>query len=122
MPDVDVLAVLVATAVAFVLGATYYGVLGEQLARVSDVAAASRQPPPWRIAAEVARCLILVVVVAGLASRAEVHAWTGGLALGVALWIGFPFVLWTGAIVHEDTPWGLAAIHAGDWLVKLLVV
>lgn len=30
--------------------------------------------------------------------------------------------LWTGAMIHEDTPWKLAVIHAGDWLVKLLVV
>lgn len=38
------------------------------------------------------------------------------------LWVGFPLVLWTGAVVHERTPPALAAIHAGDWLVKLLVV
>ena len=38
------------------------------------------------------------------------------------LWIGFPFVLWTGAVIHESTPVRLAAIHAGDWLVKLLLI
>jgi hypothetical protein len=31
-------------------------------------------------------------------------------------------VLWTGALIHENTPWKLATIHAGDWLLKLLVV
>ena len=25
-------------------------------------------------------------------------------------------------MLHERAPWKLAAIHAGDWLVKLLVV
>lgn len=25
-------------------------------------------------------------------------------------------------MIHENTPVNLAAIHAGDWLVKLLVV
>jgi len=25
-------------------------------------------------------------------------------------------------VVHENAPWKLAAIHAGDWLVKLLLV
>ncbi len=35
---------------------------------------------------------------------------------------GFPIVLWTGALIHENTPLRLAAIHAGDWLVQLLVV
>jgi Protein of unknown function (DUF1761) len=64
---------------------------------------------------------VLAAVVAGLASHGEIDEWSGGLLLGLALWIGFPFVLWTGAMIHEDTPWKLAAIHAGDWLVKLLV-
>ena len=61
-------------------------------------------------------------MVAGLASQGEIDEWTGGLLLGLALWIGFPFVLWTGAMIWEDTPWRLAAVHAGDWLVKLLVI
>jgi len=61
-------------------------------------------------------------VVAGLAAQGDIDEWRGGLLLGLALWIGFPFVLWTGAMIHENTPWKLAAIHAGDWLVKLLVV
>jgi hypothetical protein len=122
MPDVDLLAVVVATLVAFALGATYYAVLGEQLAVVSAAAAAAGQPAPWKIAVELLRCLIIAAVVAGLASRADVDEWTGGLLLGVALWIGFPFVLWTGAMIHEDAPVKLAAIHAGDWLAKLLVV
>ena len=59
---------------------------------------------------------------AGLAVRAEIDEWSGGLLLGLALWIGFPLVLWTGAVIHENTPSKLAAIHAGDWLLKLLVV
>jgi hypothetical protein len=122
MPDVHLLAVLVATIAAFVSAATYYAMFGEQLAEVSDVAAAGEQPPAWKLAAELLRCLILAGVVAGLASQGEIDEWTGGLVLGLALWIGFPLVLWTGAMIHEDTPWKLAVIHAGDWLVKLLVV
>ncbi len=122
MPDVNLLAVLVATIAVFVSGVTYYAVLGGQLAEASDAAAAGEQPPPWKLAVEVLRCLIIAAVVAGLASQGEIDEWTGGLLLGLALWIGFPFVLWTGAMIHEDTPWKLAVIHAGDWLVKLLVV
>lgn len=122
MPDVNLLAVLAATVAAFVSGATYYAVLGERLAEVSGAAAAGEQPPPWKLAIELLRCLNLAAVVAGLASQGEIDEWTGGLLLGLALWIGFPFVLWTGAMIHEDTPFKLAAIHAGDWLAKLLVV
>lgn len=122
MPDVNLLAILVAAIVVFVTGFTYYAVLGEQLAEVSDAAAAGGQPPPWKLAVEFPRGLILAAVIAGLASEAEIGEWTGGLLLGLALWIGFPFVLWTGAVIHENTPWKLAAIHAGDWFVKLLLV
>lgn len=42
--------------------------------------------------------------------------------LAAVLWAGFPLVLWTGAMLHERTPWKLVAIHAGDWLVKLLLI
>jgi len=122
MPDVNLLAVLVAGIAAFVAAGTYYAVFGAQLAQVSEAAAAGEQPPPWKLAAELLRGLIVATVVAGLASQGQIDTWTGGLLLGVALWIGFPFVLWTGAMLHEHTPFKLAAIHAGDWLVKLLLV
>lgn len=122
MPEVNLLAILAATIAAFMSGATYYAVFGEQLAEVSDAAAAGGQPPPWKLAVELLRCLIIAAVVAGLASQGGIDEWTGGLLLGLALWIGFPFVLWTGAMIHEDTPLKLAVIHGGDWLVKLLVV
>jgi hypothetical protein len=121
MPELDVLAVLVATVAVFVLGATYYALLGGRLARVGAAAAAGEPMPPWKLL-ELLRGLIVSVVVAGLAAQAGIDGWTGGLVLGLALWIGFPFVLWTGAMLHENTPWGLAAIHGGDWLVKLLAV
>ncbi len=122
MPEVNVLAVLVATVVAFVLSSTYYVGLGDQLATVSEAARTGEQPSPWAIAAELLRTLVLVAVVGGLASQTATDDWTGGAWLGLALWVGFPLVLWTGAVLHERTPWKLAAIHAGDWLVKLLVV
>ncbi|CAN5756273.1 hypothetical protein BH18ACT15_BH18ACT15_02840 [soil metagenome] len=116
MPDLNVLAVLVAAIAVFVLGATYYAVFGQQLAEVSDAAAVGERPPLWKLVVELLRGLILAVVVAGLASQGEIDEWTGGLLLALVLWIGFPFVLWTGAMIHENTPWRLAVLHAGDWL------
>lgn len=121
MPDIQPLAVLAATLAAFVLGFVFYGVFGGQLAQVSAASAADR--PPWQVpVVEVVRALILATVVAGVAALAEVDTWIGGVILGLVLWIGFPLVLWTGAMFHERTPLKLAAIHAGDWLVKLLAI
>lgn len=117
MPDVDVVAVLVAAAAAFVLGGAYYGVAGD----VTSGAAPSR-PTAMTAAVEVVRCLVLAVVVTVVVAGMDVDTWYGGLALGAVLWVGFPLVLFTGAIYHEGTPGRSAATHAGDWLVKLLVM
>jgi hypothetical protein len=122
MPDIDVLPVLAAAIVLFVLGSAYYAVFAAQWARVSDRGAAGDRPAPWQMAVEFSRGLILATVVAGLASQGKIDAGTGGLLLGLALWVAFPAVLWTGAMLWEKTPWKLAAIHAGDWLIKLLVI
>ena len=71
---------------------------------------------------EFLRGLVLAAVVAGVAVEAEVDELAGGLALAVALWVGFPAVLWSGAVLHGEAHAKLAAIHAGDWLAKLLVI
>jgi hypothetical protein len=39
--------------------------------------------------------------------------------LGVWLWFGFVFMILVGAVIWDNVPWKLTAIHAGDWLVKL---
>lgn len=92
------------------------------LAAVSSAGTGSGAPAARTLSVELARCLLIALVVVGLASRAAVDTAPGGLLLGFALWIGFPLVLWIGAIVHERTPIRLAAIHAGDWLLKLPAV
>ncbi len=69
---------------------------------------------------ELARSLVVAAVLAGLA--VGVAGWAGAVELGLALWIGFPVVLLIGSVIHENVPWKLAAIHAGDWLAKLVVI
>ena len=122
MPNINVLAILVAAIVVLVLGSTYYVVFATQWAQLSDAGARESKPEPWKLAVELLRGVVLAAVVAGLASQGKISDAGGGLLLGAALWIGFPFVLWTSAMMWKNTPWRLAALHAGDWLVKLLVV
>lgn len=61
----------------------------------------------------------MLAVLAGLVGVAGLG---GAVQLGAVLWIGFPVVLLVGSVIHENVPWKLAAIHAGDWLVKLVVI
>ena len=121
MPDLPWLAVLVGTVLAFVLGAGYYAVLGYQLTAARE--GESAMPTSlWFVPVELVRCLLLAGIVIGLAAATDTTTWWGGLLLGLALWVGFPLVLWIGAIVHETEPVRLAVIHGGDWLVKLLAI
>ena len=122
MADINLLALLSATIMAFMIGGLYYAVLGDKLVELSSASTVDESMPPWKVLVELLRCLVLATVVAALVDLADLEAWTDGLGLGLLLWIGFPLVLWSGAMIHESTPWKLAAIHGGDWLVKLLAI
>jgi hypothetical protein len=122
MPELDAVQVLVATVLTFVLGAAYYAVLSGRLVAARGVAATASPMRWWTMPAEVVRCLVLATVVLGVAAAVGVDSGVGGLVLGLALFVGFPLVLWTGAVVHEGTAVPLAVLHAGDWLIKLLAL
>jgi hypothetical protein len=89
---------------------------------LSEAYAETARPPAWKIFAELVRSLVVALVLGGLASLLEITDWTGGVRLGLALWTGFPLVLLTGSVIHENVPPKLAAIHAGDWLLKLIIL
>ncbi len=103
MAEINLLAVLAATFAAFISGATYYALLGGKLAQVSEAAAQAGQPPPWKLAVEVLRGLVVARSSPGRPCKPR-STWRGGLLLGLALWIGFPLVLSTGAVIHRTRP------------------
>jgi hypothetical protein len=119
--SVNILAVVVAAVAAFLASGAWYAVFGNQLKALSTGVEVSR-PPALQAAVELLRNLVVAAVVAGLVASLELDNWTGAVLLGLALWIAFPVVLLAGSVFHENVPWRLAAIHAGDWLVKLLVI
>jgi hypothetical protein len=119
-------AILVSAVAAFVLSFVWYSVFAEQMLRLHPLSpgtpAAMMRPPLGKMLVEVVRSLILASVLARLVRGLGVSTVPGAVWLAVLLWIGFPFVLWTGAIMWENVPLELAAIHAGDWLLKLVLV
>lgn len=119
MFDVNYLAVLVAAVAAVAAAALYYVVFGKQLAALSN---APDEMPPWLLPVELVRSFVLALVVAVVATGMAVEGWGEALLLAAVLWVGFPAVLLSGSVVHEKVPWKLAALHAGDWLLKLLVI
>lgn len=78
--------------------------------------------PGGKLLIEFGRCLVLALVIARLMALLGVSSLFIATHSGLFLWIGFPLVLLTGAVLWDNVPWKVAAIHAGDWLVKLLVI
>lgn len=121
MPELNLWAVVVAAIASFVAAFAYYAVFGRQLAEFRGVA--GEQPPTWLVPViEVAKGLVIALVVAWLATIGDLAGWTDGLVLGLGLWVAFPVMLLIGSVVHENVARRLAALHAGDWLVKLLLI
>jgi Protein of unknown function (DUF1761) len=128
MVHVNYWSVLVAAAAVFVLGWLWYSPLlfykrWMRLRGLDPAAAmAGAKMPVAKLVIEFARCVVLACVVARFVALLGVGSWLVAVHFGLALWIGFPVILLTGSVLWDDVPWRLAAIHAGDWLVKLLVI
>ena len=128
MVHVNYWAVLVAAVAVFVLGWLWYSPLlffkpWMRLRGMDPVAAmAGAKMPAGKLLIELVRCLVLAYVIARFMALLGVTGWMGALHFGLFLWIGFPLILLTGSVLWENVPWRVAAIHAGDWLVKLLVI
>src|SRR6266487_1565431 len=108
MVHVSYLPIVVAAVAVFVLGWLWYSPLlffkpWMRLRGMDPVAAmAGAKMPAGKLLIELARCLVLACVIARL----------------VALLV----IILTGSVLWENIPWKVAAIHAGDWLVKMLVI
>jgi len=87
-----------------------------------DTIANMKKPQPWKMLVEIVRSLVVGCVLARFVLFLDVGDWVGTVQLGAWVWIGFPLMLWVGSVLWENLPWKLAAIHAGDWFVKILSI
>jgi hypothetical protein len=128
MVHVNYLAVLVAAITVFVLGWLWYSPFlfykPWMRARGLDpaVAMAGAKMPAGKLVIELVRCIVLAYVIARFVALLGITSWMGAVHFGVMLWIGFPVILLVGSVLWENTPVKVAGIHAGDWLVKMLVI
>jgi len=77
---------------------------------------------PAEVVIELVRTLVVAYVFTRFVVLLGVHDWKRAVRLGLWIWIGFPTMILLGSVAHENVPLQLAAIHAGDWLVKVLIL
>ena len=102
------------------LSGVWYGAFGARLAALNDVYADASGMQLSTAVVEVARNVVLAVVVAVGVDRMDLGGVGVALVAAVLTWVGFPVMILAGSVIHEKVPWRLAAIHVGDWLLKLV--
>jgi Protein of unknown function (DUF1761) len=71
---------------------------------------------------EIVRTVLITYVLARLIVLLGGGGWKRAVGLAVLVWFGFSAMMWLGAIMWEGTPWQIAAIHSGDWLLKTILI
>jgi hypothetical protein len=75
--------------------------------------------PVWKVVIAPVRELVAAGALAQLIVRLDIDSVKRGLALGLGLWLSFHAVQMAGAAIWDNMPWPLAAVHGGDWLMKM---
>jgi len=124
MIRVNYLAIVVAAVAAFVASSAWYAVFGNiwmELRGIDPATAADMGTPAWTMLFVVVQSLVVAFMLAYFVVRLKIVDWKVAVRLGALVWV-FPVMILLGSVVHENVPLRLAAIHAGDWLVKLLLM
>jgi hypothetical protein len=117
------LGIAAAAVAAFILSSVYYAVVTPLERRAVGTAALDRgRPLPWKVLTELVRTAVVASAFAWIARRSGDLGVSHGSLLAVILWVGFPLVLLTGSVIWEKVHPATAAMHAGDWLIKLLLI
>ena len=125
MVRINYSAIVVAAFAAFIMSSIYYSpfALGNVWHAVDPHSTAGTTPSIGKIVGELIRTLIITYVLARLiALLGGGSDWKGAVRLAIWLWFGFSAMMWAGAILWENTPWQVAAIHSGDWLLKTILI
>jgi hypothetical protein len=115
-------AVVVAAVAAFAASSVWHTVFGNEmmdLRGIDPATAPVMATPAWMMLFVVVQSLVVAFMLAYFVANLGIIDWKGAVRLGALVWV-FPAMILLGPVVHENVPWMLAAIHAGDWLVKLL--
>jgi Protein of unknown function (DUF1761) len=121
MLKINHLAVVVAAMAAFVLSSGWYVLFSKEMKKL-HVMADMKKAPTWKKLVVFVQSLVVAFVFAHLLALGGIVGWVSAAQLGVWVGIGFPVMILTGSVIWENVPWKLAAIHAGDWLLKLLLM
>jgi hypothetical protein len=119
---VNVASIVVAAAVAFAFSLAWYSPLLFGSVWVEAKGADATAMPLWKFFLAPLRELITAWLLAWLIGRLGIDDWKKAAGLGFVLWLAFYVVQLAGAVIFDGMPVALGAVHAGDWLGKMLIM
>ena len=121
-PTLNYRAIVVATIAAFAFSLIWYSPFLFGGVWVAVKGADATAMPLWKFFVAPLRELITAWLVAWLIGRLGIVDWKGAASLGFVLWLAFYVVQLSGAVIFDGMPVALGAVHAGDWLGKMLLI
>ena len=124
MVRINLVAVLGAAVLAFVIGGLWYSpmLFGRPYLTLRGLdPTANVAMPVGEVVGELGRWLLITVVLAALMPHAGVNSIQTAVLFGLTMWVIIYSAL-AGSVIHEEYPWRVYAIHAGDGLVKLVTI
>lgn len=117
----NLLRVLTVGICAFLLSVFYYSslVFGPIWNRYRSKDA---PPPNWTFAFAPLREIIVSFVLLFLIQRLSLVDWKKSTGLILLLWFAFHAVGMAGAVLFDNMAWQLGLVHAGDWLMKMILM
>jgi hypothetical protein len=115
-------AVIVAALTAFAFSLVWYSPLLFGSVWIEAKGADATAMPAWKFFIAPLRELITAGLLAWLIGRLAIDSWKDAAALGFILWLAFYVVQLAGAVIFDGMPPALGAVHAGDWLGKILIL
>ncbi len=117
------LGIVVSAVAVFMLSSLYYLLATPVERRLVGPSVPERgRPGPWKAISELLRTAVLASALAYLLRQSDALDISRASALALICWIGFPVVLLSGSIIWEGVHPATATMHAGDWLLKLLLI
>lgn len=121
---ISYIAVILATVVAFIFGAIYYGALGTQWMKAARIDPAEARMTPALFVTSFVCELIMAWMLAGLVGHlgtGEVTLWNG-IVSGFFVWLGFIAVTIIVNHRYQGFGWNLSVIDGAHWLGVALLM
>lgn len=119
---VNIAAIVVAAVTAFAFSLVWYSPLLFADVWIDAKGAEATAMPMWKFLVAPLRELISAWLLAWLIGRLGIADWKGAAFLALVLWLAFYVVQLAGAVIFDGMPPALGAVHAGDWLGKMLIM